>query len=111
MADMATKDDLAQLRTEFQAEFRGVRGDLKEQTKALQELVRLDGDISRLDDAMHRIGHEAKDHEKRIRELEMNTHTNSRTREWFERIVLIGFGAIAAEVAHFAFTFSWGAHP
>ena len=48
----------------------GLRDEVKELTKALRELIRIDGDIKRLSEAIGRIGGESEDHEARLRVLE-----------------------------------------
>lgn len=59
---------------DFRREVRGrmdtVGEELKELTKALRDLIRLDGDIRRIQDAVGRIGRQADDHEERMRALE-----------------------------------------
>ncbi len=52
--------------------FDRVHDDLKDLTKALRDLIRIDGDIRRLQDATGRIGRECEDHEKRLRVLEQD---------------------------------------
>lgn len=64
---------LETFRSEVGERFDRVHDDLKDLTKALRDLIRLDGDIRRLQDAIGRIGRESGDHEKRLRVLEEAT--------------------------------------
>ena len=66
----AVEEKVEFLRTELGRRFDTVQEELKELTKALRDLIRLDGDIRRLQDAVGRIGRETEDHEKRLRTLE-----------------------------------------
>lgn len=58
------------LRKEVSGRFDSMQEDIKELTKALRDLIRIDGDIRRLQDSVGRIGRETEDHEKRVRLLE-----------------------------------------
>ena len=58
------------LRSEVGAQFAGVRSDLKEVSQALRDLIRLDGDLKRQNDALLRIGKQVDEHEIRLYKLE-----------------------------------------
>lgn len=64
------KQDLDELRGDIGKRFDSVHTELKELTKALRDLVRIDGDQRRIEEKVNRIGSEVGDHEKRIRHLE-----------------------------------------
>jgi hypothetical protein len=49
----------------------GLRNDVKEISDSLRELIRIDGDMKRIGDAVGRIGKETADHESRLRVLEL----------------------------------------
>lgn len=71
MADVdALKSDLERLRSSVNEQFGAVREDLRELTAAFRELIRMDGDMRRINDALARIGAQVDDHEKRLRLLE-----------------------------------------
>ncbi len=55
--------------------------------QALQELIRLDGDIKRQQDAIVRIGRQVDSHETRMRDLEKGSALNSRSVGRFDRLV------------------------
>jgi len=55
----------------------GVRSDIKDMTKALRELIRMDSEIKNVTTLVSRIGTEVDDHEKRIRMLENTSVVNS----------------------------------
>lgn len=68
---MATLDNkIETLRSHFTGQFAGVRSDIKELTQALRELIRLDGDIKRQNDALARIGRQVDSHDERLHEIE-----------------------------------------
>lgn len=64
------EDKLESLRGEVRAGLGELRGDVKELTAALRELVRIDGETKRQNDALRRIGVQTDDHEKRLRVVE-----------------------------------------
>lgn len=67
------------MRLSFNEQFVGVRQDIKELTAAFRELIRMDGDLKRINDAMARIGSQVDDHEQRLRFVE-NGHAGDRVR-------------------------------
>lgn len=71
MADVdELKRNLDALRENVNEQFSGVREDIKELTAAFRELIRMDGDLKRVNDAMSRIGKQVDDHEERLRRME-----------------------------------------
>ncbi len=58
------------LRGNFTNQFIGMRTDIKELTQALRELIRLDGDLKRQNDAIGRIGRQVDGHDERLHEIE-----------------------------------------
>jgi len=90
--------EIEQLKKDFSNQFSGVRSDIKELTKALHDLIRLDGDIKRQSDAVGRIGREVEDHEKRIRVLEVAAPGTKKSvgfmDKLFERSVFLIVGAV-----------------
>lgn len=66
----ALEDKLEDLRGEVGRRFDTVHNDMKDLTKALRDLVRLDGDLHRIQDSVVRIGAQVDDHEQRLRPLE-----------------------------------------
>lgn len=58
------------INSHFAKEFDGVRADLKDLTRALRDLIRLDGKIENLTTLVTRVGIDVDDHEKRMREIE-----------------------------------------
>ena len=94
---------------ELRGEIRGLRAgigeirqDIKSIGQALTELIRIDGDQKRQDDAIHRIGLEVERNSKRIelmdermRSVEMATNTNTTKAGGSERLWwLIGMLAV-----------------
>lgn len=61
---------LDDFRVEVRKRMDTVGDELRELTKALRELIRIDGDIRRIQDAVGRIGRQVDDHEERTRALE-----------------------------------------
>jgi hypothetical protein len=59
-----------ELRSEVGRQLGGVREELKELTKALRDLIRLDGDMKRTNDALIRIGKQVDGHETRLHTME-----------------------------------------
>ena len=73
MADVdEIKRDLESFKKSIGGRLDGVQSELRELTKALRELIRIDGDIKRVQDAMARIGRQVDDHEERLRTVEVN---------------------------------------
>ena len=58
------------LRSNVSGQLTGVRSDIKELTQALRELIRLDGDLKRQNDALGRIGRQVDNHDARLHEIE-----------------------------------------
>ncbi|MBA1147428.1 hypothetical protein H0Z60_10205 [Ectothiorhodospiraceae bacterium WFHF3C12] len=54
-----------------------LRQDVKELTSLAREIIRIDGDIGRQSDLVHRIGAQVDDHEQRLRKVENRTSTTS----------------------------------
>jgi hypothetical protein len=83
-------------------QFAGVRSDIKDLTKALRDLIILDGDIKRQSDVVARVGREVEDHEKRIRSLEVTGAGTKKTvtlmDKVFERGALLLIGAVLMKV-------------
>ena len=52
------------------ADVSGIKTELKQVNESLKHLIRIDGDIKRMDEKVDRIGKECKDHEDRLRILE-----------------------------------------
>ena len=48
----------------------GINAELKQVNESLKHLIRIDGNIKRVDEKADRIGKECKDHEARLRALE-----------------------------------------
>ncbi len=76
--------DVAALESKFESHSRavngqlsGVRNDIKELTKALRDLIRIDGEIKNIVTLVSRIGSEVDDHEGRVRVLEKSNVVNS----------------------------------
>ena len=70
MSDDSSEKKLDDFRKEVREQMSSVGDELKELTKALRDLIRLDGDIRRIQDAVGRIGRQADDHEIRVRRIE-----------------------------------------
>lgn len=52
------------------ADVSGIKTELKQVNESLKHLIRIDGDIKRVEEKIDRIGKESKDHEDRLRNLE-----------------------------------------
>ena len=63
---------LEHMRVEVNRRFDVVHGDLKELTQALREMIRLDGDLKRQNDALVRVGRQVDAHEERLHDIEVN---------------------------------------
>lgn len=99
------------LRTEVSQQLSGMRAELKQMTELMRELVRLDGDMKRLSDAIGRIGKESEDHENRLRTLTetiatMQVHgaVNSKGVGSLERWLYIGGGALVSATVTYLVT-------
>ena len=78
MSEVAALDQkIETLRQDVSEQFSGIRSDIKDLTKALRELIRLDGEVKSVRDLSNRIGKQVDDHEKRIRTLETNSTANA----------------------------------
>lgn len=86
----AVRADVASYRTEVAAQLGGVRDEIRELTVAFRELIKLDGDIKRTNDAVGRIGRESDDHEIRLRALEAISAKNG---------AIMGMSGTAASLA------------
>lgn len=62
---------LEHLREELHRGLEGMRAKLEEMSKELRDVIRLDGDLKRHDDAIKRIGRQVDDHEERIKHIEV----------------------------------------
>lgn len=58
------------LRRDVSQHLAGVRNDIKDLTAALREMIRLDGEIKRQNDAVGRIGRQVDKQEERLHEIE-----------------------------------------
>lgn len=83
----ALKKELMDFKAEINKQLSGVRTDLKELTKALRDLIRLEGNIAQLSDLVGRHATESRDHEKRIRKIEMQLAGTSKSVTLFDQIV------------------------
>jgi septal ring factor EnvC (AmiA/AmiB activator) len=98
------EQQLQEFRAEVRQRFDRVGEDLKELTKALRDLIRLDGDIRRLAEAVKRIGTQVDDHEGRLRAVEANgTAAQADTKHhdkllWF--IVIAASNVVTAILVH-----------
>jgi len=66
-------DDLAVLNQKVDdmgADISGINKELKQVNESLKHLIRIDGDIKRIEEKIDRIGVQADDHENRLRTLE-----------------------------------------
>lgn len=97
-------DDIERLRSDMNRQMLALREDVKDISKALLELVRLDSVIKNQDGLINRIGSQVDDHEKRIRIGEVkNSEQQSRIGN-SERIVWL----IVTSVFALAFFFLRG---
>lgn len=88
--------EVDELRTEIRSLKVGIgeiRQDIKTIGEALKELIRIDGDQKRQDDAIRRIGHEVERNsaridgiDKRMRDVEIATNTNTTKVSGSERL-------------------------
>lgn len=65
------RTELRTFKAEVNTKLDTVSSEIKELTRALRELIRLDGDIRRQNDALARIGRQVDDHEVRLRRVEI----------------------------------------
>lgn len=78
MTEIAALDHkIETLRTDVNTQLTGLRSDVKELTKALRDLIRMDGEIKNLSTLISRIAGEVDDHESRLRKLEQNSTINT----------------------------------
>lgn len=99
---LALEQKIEGLRSEVSARFDLVHDDLKELTKALRELIRLDGDIRRLQDAIGRIGRTSDDHENRLRLVEAAATAGATQSKHLDRTQWLGVTTVVALVAALA---------
>jgi len=90
---------LETFRGEIGERFDRVHDDLKELTKALRDLIRLDGDIRRLQDAIGRIGRATDDHETRLRAVEAAAAAVTVESRHLDRTQWLGITTVATVVA------------
>jgi len=95
--------EVDELRTEIRSLKVGIgeiRQDIKSIVEALKELIRIDGDQKRQDDAIARIGHQVDDQERRLRDVEIATNTNTTKMSGSERLWwLLGMIAVGVVTA------------
>lgn len=96
---LALQQKIEGLRAEVSARFDLVHEDLKELTKALRELIRLDGDIRRLQDAIGRIGRTSDDHELRLRTVESAVTTGAVQSKHLDRTQWLGVTSVVSLVS------------
>jgi len=94
----AIKKDLADVKSDVRESLAGMRSDIKELTKALGELIRLDGDLGRVADMASRIGKEVDElaglmrtqqveNDRRLRALETQQAGNNKSVGLFDGLV------------------------
>ncbi len=94
----AIKEDLDELKREVRDSISGMRSDIKELAKALHELIRLDGDLSRVADITNRIGKQVDDLfrllrtetnalDQRLRTVENKLAGNGKSVDLFDALV------------------------
>lgn len=66
----ALDNKVENLRRDVSQHLAGVRNDIKDLTAALRELIRLDGEMKRQNDAVARIGRQVDKQEERLHEIE-----------------------------------------
>lgn len=97
----AIKDDLSALKQEMHTSLAGVSTEVKELTKALRQLIRLDGDLGRVADLANRIGKEVDGlatlmreqflhYDERLRKVENNQAGNNKSVTLFDGLVRHG---------------------
>jgi len=93
---MMTERKLEDFREETKERFNEIRSDIKELTLALRELIRLDGDIKRLNEVVERIGDQVKTNSQDIGLLKIATARSSVTVGVHERWFWVGVSFIFA---------------
>jgi len=68
--------EMDQLRKEMTEQFSAMRGDIKEISVALVELVRLEGKFERVNELVYRVASENDDLEARVRKIEQDSGIN-----------------------------------
>lgn len=92
------KRDLVEVRKEMRETLTGVRSEIKELAQALRDLIRLDGDLTRVADMTARVGKEIDelaslmrvqytDTDKRLRSLETTQAGNNKSVGLFDGLV------------------------
>lgn len=79
------------LKTDFNNQLENVNSTLKDLATATKELIRVDGDVRVLREAVGRIGKESDDHEKRLRLLEGKP--GRRYDKVIDRLITVAIGA------------------
>lgn len=103
----ALKTDIDTLRNEVNGQLTGVRSDIKDLTKVLRDLIRMDGEIKNIATLVGRVAGEVDDHEQRLRSLEKSSAINSIKIGQGERLYwLIGSGVMSAIVGVTVFVVS-----
>lgn len=82
-----SKTELNQFKNEVRLQMEGVRADLKDLTKALRELIRLEGSLNGLAKIVERLGRENDDQEKRLRQIEIGAAGTSKSVGLFDGMV------------------------
>lgn len=109
MALEALDAKFEKLRHSVDEQFGGVRKELKELTQALRDLIRLDGDLKRQNDAIVRIGRQVDDHENQLRDIQQvrlpaieiggtRTQLNADTSTRFFWIVITAAASVCSSV-------------
>jgi carbamoylphosphate synthase small subunit len=80
---------MEELRKEMNAQMSSLRDEIKHMTRALTELIRLEGEMKAQTGALTRIGRQVDDHETRIRVTEVNGSVNQSQVSSNERIIWI----------------------
>jgi len=98
------KSDMESFKKSVNDQLEGVKQELRELTNALRELIRIDGDIKRVQDAMSRIGHQVDDHETRLRNVEsdgaVNTTRLSTAERAFWLAIMFALGILQYTITH-----------
>lgn len=97
MTDVAElRSDVQRFKKDVSDQFGAIRADLKDLVQAMRELVRIDGDIKRVNDVVDRVGHEVDDHELRIRKIEQLVLLNESRVAGITRIHAAAFAIISS---------------
>ena len=83
----ALKTELKEFKADVNSRFDSLHSDLTELTKAMRDLIKLDGYIQRVADQSNRIGKQVDLLEERVRELELANATNSKTVGRFDKLI------------------------